>query len=63
MRVILILLFILFSHSLGFAQPSIVFDQESRDMGKVTAGVPIEHVFEVRNAGDEDLIISSLVPS
>ncbi len=63
MRIILLLLCILFSPALGFAQPSIAFDQESQDVGKVTAGVPIEHVFEVRNTGDEDLIISSLIPS
>jgi hypothetical protein len=48
---------------ISYAQPSIVFDAETKDSGKMTAGDPIEQVFEVRNAGDKELIIEKLVPS
>jgi hypothetical protein len=33
------------------------------DFGKVAQGMQVSHVFEVRNVGDEPLIIDRVVPS
>ena len=63
MRKIVLLAFLLFSPAISHAQPSIAFDAETHDFRTVTAGETIEHVFQVRNAGDKELIIEKLVPS
>lgn len=63
MRYIVLFLCLFLCPATALAQPSIVFDEETRDFGKIIAGSPIEHVFEVRNGGDQDLIITRLVPS
>ena len=63
MRTVLIAVCVLLFPVISYAQPSIAFDAETKYYGKVTAGEPIEQVFEVRNAGDKDLIIEKLVPS
>ncbi len=63
MRRILILVCVLLFPAISYAQPSIVFDAEAKDCGKVKAGEPVEQVFEVKNAGDKELTIEKLVPS
>jgi hypothetical protein len=63
MRKIVLLVFLLLFPAISHAQPSIAFDAETHDFGTVTAGETIEHVFQVRNAGDKELIIEKLVPS
>lgn len=37
--------------------PRIELKEMQHDFGKVASGTPASHVFEVRNAGDEPLII------
>ena len=59
----LILICVLFLPAILYAQPSIVFDVEAKDYGKVKAGEPIEQVFQLKNAGDKELTIEKLVPS
>jgi hypothetical protein len=63
MRKIVLLVFLLLFPAISHAQPSIAFDAETHDFGTVTAGETIGHVFQVRNAGDKELIIEKLVPS
>jgi len=64
MRKIVLLLALLFLFpAIAHAQPSIIFDEEIHDFGTVTAGETIEHAFQIRNAGDRELIIEKLVPS
>jgi hypothetical protein len=63
MRSLVILFCVLLFPVISYAQPMIVFDAETKDYGKVTAGELIEQVFDVRNAGDQELIIEKLVPS
>lgn len=63
MRKFLILVCVLLFPAILYAQPSIVFDVEAKDHGKVKAGEPIEQVFEFKNAGDKELTIEKLVPS
>jgi hypothetical protein len=63
MRKIVLIAFLLLFPAISHAQPSIAFDAETHDFGTVTAGETIEHVFQVRNAGDKELIIEKLVPS
>jgi len=62
-KIVLLLAFLLLFPAISQAQPSIAFDAETHDFGTVTAGETIEHVFQVRNAGDKELIIEKLVPS
>jgi len=62
-KIVLLLAFLLLFPAISHAQPSIAFDAETHDFGTVTAGETIEHVFQVRNAGDKELIIEKLVPS
>lgn len=45
----------------SYSQPSIVFDEEIYDFGKITPGNEIEHTFEFKNAGDQDLRIEKLL--
>ncbi len=63
MRKIIFLIFLLLFPVLTYAQPSISFDSESYDFGTVSQGQPIEHIFEVSNTGDAEVIIQKLVPS
>ncbi|HUJ17429.1 MAG TPA: DUF1573 domain-containing protein [Nitrospirota bacterium] len=42
---------------LAAAQPAIEFTAERHDFGTVMKGPTLEHAFEFRNAGTEDLII------
>ena len=59
----LLIFFMLLVPAVSYAVPSITFDAEIKHFDAVTAGEIIEHVFEVRNTGDSDLIIEKLVPS
>ncbi len=43
--------------------PRIETREVNYDAGKVVQGTRVSHVFEVRNAGNEALIIDRLVPS
>ncbi len=43
--------------------PMIVAKEVKYDFGKVVQGKQVSHVFEVRNAGTEPLIIDRVVPS
>jgi hypothetical protein len=43
--------------------PRIEVKEMQYDFGKVVQGTRAEHVFEVRNAGNEPLIIERVVPS
>ncbi len=63
MRSLLLLFCILFAPSVSLAQPAIAFDSETKRFGEVTAGETIEHVFEFKNTGDEELIIEQVIPS
>ncbi len=49
--------------SISFAEPNIIFDEESHDFGIVTKKDIIEYAFEFENKGDEELIINQIVPS
>jgi len=57
---ILILLITLFMPAIALAQPQIAFDNEAYDFGIVRENLILEHVFEVRNDGNEDLIIRKI---
>jgi hypothetical protein len=63
MRKILLLICMLLLPAILYAQPSIEFDGEKKDVGTVKAGDPIQHEFMVKNTGDKELIIDKLVPS
>jgi len=63
MRTIILLVFLVLLPAFVSAQPVITFDAETKDVGTVKAGDPVEHVFEVRNSGDKELVIERLVPS
>ncbi len=42
--------------------PQIELKQLRYDAGKVTSGTPITHVFDIRNTGDETLVIQKVQP-
>ena len=46
-----------------FKGPKLVAAEIKYDFGKVVQGTVASHVFEIRNAGDEPLIIDRVVPS
>jgi hypothetical protein len=46
----------------AFAQPAITFSEEIYNFGIVNGKATLEHTFEVRNAGTEDLIIIKVSP-
>ncbi len=43
--------------------PRIVVDEARYDLGKVVQGTQATHTFEVRNAGNEPLVIERVQPS
>lgn len=61
MKKIFILAILLLYPVISYSQPSIVFDEEIYDFGKITPGHEIEHTFEFKNAGDQDLRIEKLL--
>lgn len=58
-----ILIMALFVPSLVYAQPSITFQDEVHDFGEVLQGAELEHTFEFRNSGTEDLEIKKVSTS
>jgi hypothetical protein len=64
--IVLVAAFIFLSPSLSYAQPDALFTEVNYDFGTVSHvshSNQVEHVFEVSNTGDEDLIIERLVTS
>ena len=45
------------------AQPVVQMTEMSHDMGVIQGMEQVEHVFEVKNTGDQDLVIERLSPS
>lgn len=45
---------------MAWAEPAIEFTAEQYDFGSVAQGGILEHVFEFRNAGTDDLIIKGV---
>ncbi len=62
MKKILVLMILFLFPSLSFSQPSIVFNTETYDFGMVTQTEKIEHTFDFKNSGDEELVIQRLQP-
>jgi cytochrome c553 len=62
-KIIFLATFLLFVSSLSYAQPAVEFTEVDHDFGTVTNENKAEHVFEVSNGGDEDLLIEKLVGS
>jgi hypothetical protein len=58
-----LLMFLLFFPAVCFSQPSIVFNAETYDFGTIIQGDKIEHAFDFKNNGNEDLVIERLAPS
>lgn len=56
-------MFLLLFPAVCFSQPSILFNTESYDFGTITQGDKIEHAFDFKNNGNEDLVIERLAPS
>ncbi len=56
----IILMIVLFMPTVALGQPQITFDDEIYDFGIVSGSLILEHSFEVRNEGTEDLIIRKL---
>jgi mono/diheme cytochrome c family protein len=54
---------LLLAPSLSYAQPAVEFTEVDHDFGTVTNENKAEHVFEISNGGDEDLLIEKLVGS
>jgi hypothetical protein len=54
---------LLLAPSLSYAQPAVEFTEVDHDFGTVINEKKAEHVFEVSNVGDEDLLIEKLVGS
>lgn len=64
MRVFSLSIFIvLLSASIIYAQPKIIFDEETHDFGTIGKSDSIEYIFEFINEGNEDLNIKEIVPS
>jgi hypothetical protein len=57
---VIILMIVLFVPAAALGQPQITFDDETYDFGIVSGSLLLEHSFEVRNEGTEDLIIRKL---
>jgi len=62
MKKIFVLIFLLLFPAICFSQPSIVFDSESHDFGTIQRREKIEHAFDFRNNGNEELVIERLQP-
>ncbi|OGW52440.1 MAG: hypothetical protein A2Y81_05465 [Nitrospirae bacterium RBG_13_43_8] len=62
MKKIFVLIFLLLFPATCFSQPSIVFDSESHDFGTLQPGEKIEHTFDFKNNGNEELVIERLQP-
>jgi hypothetical protein len=60
MKRIFLLIFLLCFPAIAFSQPSIEFNTEAYDFGTVPPGEKIEHVFDFKNTGNEELIIERI---
>ena len=60
-RILLITLLLL--PALAYAAPSIQFDRDTHDFGKVGEGEKLEHTFEFVNSGTEELRIERITVS
>ncbi len=49
--------------ALDNAGPKIEVTELRHDFGKVVQGTKVEHVFEIRNAGSQQLVIEKVQPS
>jgi hypothetical protein len=61
--IVLATIILLCAHSFSYAQPAVEFTEVDHDFGIVSNENKAEHVFEVSNGGDEDLLIEKLVGS
>lgn len=61
-KVLAVILFCALS-SVASAAPSIEFSGMKADLGTYSAGEKVEHAFEFRNSGDEELIIQNISTS
>jgi hypothetical protein len=62
-RIFLAVVFTLLSSAPSYASPSLHVDNLQYDFGVVTQEGKAEHVFEIVNKGDGDLVIEKLTPS
>jgi hypothetical protein len=62
MKKILVLMILLLFPAISFSQPSIGFNTETYDFGTVTQTEKIEHTFDFKNSGNEELVIQRLQP-
>jgi Protein of unknown function (DUF1573) len=62
MKKICLLIFLVLFPATCFSQSSIVFDSESHDFGILQPGGKIEHTFDFKNNGNEELVIERLQP-
>lgn len=62
-KFLIYILTILTFPSLIFAQPNIVFEEETFDFGNISGDESIEHTFEFINKGNETLIIKEILPT
>jgi len=56
-------LFLLAIATSSYATSSLRIDKPQHDFGTITQEDRAEHVFEIENRGDSDLVIEKLVPS
>ena len=64
MKKILLTIFFLFLQAFpAYAQPSLHVDRPEFDFGTISQEDKAEHIFEIENRGDSDLIIEKLTPS
>ena len=59
---LMILLLLLLLPAVAMAQPAIAFSEDVHDFGIVSGKGPLEHRFEVKNDGTEDLMIIRVSP-
>ncbi len=60
-RIAFAAMFILFAQAISYAEPVARFVQIDQDLGTVSDVDKVDHVFEVSNAGDSDLLIEKVV--
>ena len=64
MKIFLAVFILLAASGISYAQPAVYFEELEDDLGTITQKEDrVEHIFEIENRGDEDLLIGSLVPS
>ncbi|NWF51693.1 MAG: DUF1573 domain-containing protein [Nitrospirae bacterium] len=63
MKKVFLLIFFLLLPTVVYSQPSIEFKTETHDFGTILPDDTIEHTFEFKNIGNEDLEIKRLSSS